>query len=414
MQQNSNRRQIELRRMKRLATSLLGLFTLIFVVSSIFAGDNNIWIGFVQATSEAAMVGAIADWFAVTALFRHPLGLKIPHTAIVPTRKDQIGQTLGRFVKDNFLSAEVVTNKLRSSEAAKQIATWISRPENSKLLANYAAVSLAAVVQVMKDEDIQDLIQQSLTHQIRSTQIAPLLGNVLSLVTSGGRQRELANGTIKLAGQLISDNRAGLKARIEEETPWWLPRNVDEAIYKKIIDTSDRTLREIRRDPDHPFHDKFDEIITNFIENLKHSPEILAKEETIKEDLLQDPLVQEFSSSLWADLKMALLEYSANPNADARRPIQRGVIRLGEALLNDEAMLTKIDGWLQEGAVYLTKEYGYEVEHLISHTISRWDPEETSQKIELQVGKDLQFIRINGTLVGGLVGFIIHGVSLLL
>jgi uncharacterized membrane-anchored protein YjiN (DUF445 family) len=407
-----NGQSSELRKMKRLATSLLGVFSLIYVVS-LLIDQQSVWTGFIQATAEAAMVGAIADWFAVTALFRHPLGLPIPHTAIVPARKDQIGQTLGRFVKENFLQPEVIISKLRSIEAAKQLASWISQPANSDLLANYVAVGLGAAIQVMKDEDIQELIQQSITHQIQVTNISPLLGNGLLLLASGGRQRELANGTITLVGQLVTDNKGAIKARIAQETPWWLPKNLDDVIFEKIIDSTDRMLRDIRRDPKHPFHAKFNEVIESFIEELRSSPDVLAKEAAIKADLLNDPLVQDFSSSLWTDLKTALLTTIANPDADARQPIQRGIIRFAEALLQDQSMLAKVDQWIEAGAVYLAREYGHEVEQLIAHTISRWDPQETSQKIELQVGKDLQFIRINGTLVGGLVGFIIHAISLL-
>jgi uncharacterized membrane-anchored protein YjiN (DUF445 family) len=360
------------------------------------------------------MVGAVADWFAVTALFRHPLGLKIPHTALIPQRKDSIGQTLGQFVKDNFLAGEVVADKLRSMNASRNIAAWISRPANSLLLANYVAVGLAAALQVMKDEDIQELIQQNLTQQIRSAQLAPLLGNVLALITSGERKQKLVQGGVKLAAHLIEENKSTLKKKIAEETPWWLPKNVDNAIYQKIIDASERTLSEVRSDPTHPFHNQIDRLITEFIDDLKHSPDMVARESALKEDLLADPMVQDFSSSLWVDLKASLIAYSSNPDTDTRKPIQQGIIRFGEAILRDEMMLVKIDGWLEEAAVYIVEEYGYEMEQLIAQTIKKWDAEETSRKMELHVGKDLQFIRINGTLVGGLVGFIIHAVSLFL
>jgi uncharacterized membrane-anchored protein YjiN (DUF445 family) len=410
---NEQKQLADLRRMKRLASALFWFFTALFLISSIFV-ERAIWIGFVQATAEAAMVGAVADWFAVTALFRHPLGLKIPHTAIIPQRKDSIGQTLGQFVKDNFLAGEVVADKLRSMNASRNIAAWISRPANSLLLANYVAVGLAAALQVMKDEDIQELIQQNLTQQIRSAQLAPLLGNVLALITSGERKQKLVQGGVKLAAHLIEENKSTLKKKIAEETPWWLPKNVDNAIYQKIIDASERTLSEVRSDPTHPFHNQIDRLITEFIDDLKHSPDMVARESALKEDLLADPMVQDFSSSLWVDLKASLIAYSSNPDTDTRKPIQQGIIRFGEAILRDEMMLVKIDGWLEEAAVYIVEEYGYEMEQLIAQTIKKWDAEETSRKMELHVGKDLHFIRINGTLVGGLVGFIIHAVSLFL
>jgi len=403
----------ELSRMKLLATSLLGLAALIFVVALLLE-ERYPWVSFIRATAEAAMVGAIADWFAVTALFRHPLNLKIPHTAIVPTRKDQIGQTLGRFVKNNFLSAEVISDRLKSMDATRHLAHWISQPNNSQVIARYVALGLAAVVQVMKDEDVQELIQNNLATRIRSIKISPLIGNLLSLITSGNRQQEILSGTLKAMGRLLEENKDTIMETISRETPWWLPQTVDNLIYQKIVTAFENTLQEVNTNPDHPLHKNFNQALTRFIEELKHSPDILAKEESLKEELLQDPAVQEFSSSLWADMKSRLVDHSANPDSDFSKPIQQGIMHFGQTILNNETLLEKIDHWVHEGAVYLVTEYGHEVETLIAYTISKWDAEETSRRIELQVGKDLQFIRINGTLVGGLVGLLIHTISYLI
>lgn len=399
--------------MKLLATSLLVLATIIFFIASIYEAQG-VWIGFVRATAEAAMVGAIADWFAVTALFRYPLGLKIPHTAIIPTRKDAIGRTLGNFIKTNFLAAEVISGRLRSMDVTRQLATWISHPENSRLIANYVAVGVAGVVQVVKDEDVQNLIERNIAARLRSTNIAPILGDVLGFIASGNRQQELLEGTLKFGASFLEENRDVIKSKIAEQTPWWLPQNVDNVIYQKIVDATDRTLQEVSINPDHPLRYRFDQAITRFIDDLKHSPDVLAKEEAFKEEFLQDPVVREFSSSLWIDLKNSLVEHSDNPDSDIRKPIRQGIVRFGETLLENGDLLVKIDRWVHEAALYLVREYGHEVEQLISQTISKWDAAETSRKIELQVGKDLQFIRINGTLVGGLVGFLIHAMAFLI
>lgn len=405
-------RQSELRRMKFLATSLLVVATLIFIVASAFE-ESYVWAGFIRATAEAAMVGAVADWFAVTALFRHPLGLKIPHTAIVPTRKDSIGRMLGRFVRTNFLNTEVIAGKLRSIDVTRHMAKWLSRPENSAMLASYVAVGVAGVVQVVKDEDIQQLIEGNIASRLRATKISPILGEILSLIASGNRQQELLEGTLKIGATFLDENSDVIKARISEETPWWLPQNVDNMIYQKIVDGTNRTLQEVSTNPDHPLRERFDQVITGFIEDLKHSPEVLAKEEAFKEDFLQNPVVQEFSTSLWRDIKAALLNSGSDPNFDVRRPIQQGISRFGQTILENEDLLNKIDHWVHEAALYLVEQYGHEVEQLIAQTISMWDAQETSRKIELQVGKDLQFIRINGTVVGGLVGLLIHTVAFL-
>lgn len=412
MYEDTNK-QAELRRMKLSAAALFWFVTIIFVLASTLE-DQYFWMGFVRATAEAAMVGAIADWFAVTALFRHPMGLKIPHTAIIPSRKDSIGQRFGRFVKSNFLSGEVIGDRLRTMDVTKRVAKWISRPENSELIAGYVAVGLAAVVQVIKDEAVQEIIEHNITIRIRSTQIAPLLGNGISLVLSGHRQQELLHGMLNLGAHLLDENKDVIQKRIGEETPWWLPQTVDNVIYQKIVDAVEKMLREVSSDPNHPLHADFDAVVSRFVEDLKHSPDVVAREEAFKEEFLQHPIVREFSASLWLDIKMSLIEHSAIPDSDLRKPIQQGIMHFGKAILDDEILLEKIDQWVQEGAVYLIKEYGDEVEHLISNTISKWDAEETSRKIELHVGKDLQFIRINGTIVGGLAGLVIHTFSLLL
>ncbi len=408
----TNEKQAELRRMKRLATALLILFTFIFVIASIYEKQYS-WVGFIRATAEASMIGAIADWFAVTALFRHPLGLKIPHTAIVPTRKNIIAIDFARFVQSNFLSGGVVAEKLRSINVAEGVARWLSQPDNSRAVANYAAIGVVGAVQVMRDEDIQAIIEQNIADRVQATKFSPLLGNILALVLSEDRRHKLLTGTLKFGAHFMAENNAAIKQKISEETPWWLPKTVDNLIYKKIIDAVSSMLKEVSEDPNHPLHTNFDDMISGFIDDLKHSPEMIAREESFKEELLQDPAVQEFSISLWADIKQSLIKSSTNPDAYSLTPIQQGVMRLGEAILNDKAMLAKINRWVEEAAIYLIEAYGYEVEQLISQTISRWDGEEASQKIEAHVGKDLQFIRINGTLVGGMIGLVIHTLSVL-
>lgn len=399
--------QQELQQMKFLATALLGVALIIFIIASIFE-EQYIWAGFVRATAEAAMVGAIADWFAVTALFRHPLGLKIPHTAIIPQRKDIIGQTFGRFVKNNFLTEEVVADKLHSMDISQRTAEWLSQPENSALVASYATVAIAAIAEVIKDEEVQDLIEQNLITRIRATQFAPFLGHTLSLVTSSGRQRELLKGTVRLGAYLLTENRAAIEQKISQELPWWLPKNISHKIYEKLVHAVETTAREVNTNPNHSLYARFSLLIDRFVEELKHSPEMLAREEALKEELLQHAVVREFSASLWLDLKRSLLEGSSNPDLDVRSPIQQSLTKIGETILRDETLLKKINRWVEDGAIYIIKEYGHEVELLISQTISRWDAAATSRKVELQIGKDLQYVRINGTVVGGLIGLLIH------
>lgn len=408
---DDTQKQAELDRMKRRATALFGGVSLVFVFSSMIE-SRYAWVSFVRATAEAAMVGALADWFAVTALFRHPLNLKIPHTAIIPNRKDSFGESFGHFVQQHFLSNDVIVRKLRSTNGARRIARWISQPDHSQRLAKHAAVGLAGAVQVIRDEDVQSLIERRLVVRIQSIQVAPLLGNLLALALSGHRQQELLYGLVSLVAHLVKENKDPIRDKISRETPWWLPWPIDDKIYQRLVNTIEKTLRDVESDPHHPLYDKFNTVFSRFVEDLKHSPDVIMKGETIKEDLLQHPIVQDFSSSLWGDIKTSLLEPNSSSDADIRLPLQRGIMNFGSALLSDEVLLDKIDRWMEEAALHLIREYGHEVSHLISQTIKEWDAEAASRKIELQIGKDLQFIRINGTIVGGLAGLVIHVVSL--
>lgn len=403
----------ELYKMKFVATSLLAGAFLIYVTALIFE-DWYAWVGFVRAAAEAAMVGAIADWFAVTALFRHPLGLKIPHTAIVPRRKREIGEKLASFVRQNFLTEEVIADKLRSMELTRRAVEWLGQPENSRLVADQLAAGAVAAIQVMRDEDVQSLIEKQLVARIRSTQFAPLLGNLLSLLTAGNRQQELLMELVKFGSGFLKENRAVILEKINEELPWWAAVwGVDRRIYQTIIHSVDTTLAEVKADPKHPLYRNFEAAVSRLIEGLKTSSELQERETTLKEELLQQPVVQEFSASLWSDIKASLVDRSDNSPLEFSQPVQQMLLRFGEVLQNDPVLYSKIDHWLCEVVIYLTKTYGHEVESLISHTINKWNPEMITDKIETEVGRDLQFIRINGTLIGGLVGLLIYTVSFL-
>ena len=405
-----SQRRVELNRMKWMATSLLGIAFVIFVAAS-FLEERYVWAGFVRATAEAAMVGALADWFAVTALFRHPLGLKIPHTNIVARRKDQIAFSFGEFVKANFLSPEVIGGRLRSLNAARQMAAWLSQPGNSEAVTGSVMIGISAVVEVMKDEDVQQLIEQSVAARVRKIQLAPLAGNLLDVVVSGQRQQELLNGILKLAAALMEENRPAIERKIGQELPWWLPHSLVPAIYHKMTKALERTLGEAGANPDHPLHGQFAALVDRFVADLKHSPDVMAREEALKEELLQHQVVREFSLALWSGWKRSLLRYRQGGPSSLREPIRQGLARLAEATLEDEALQDKLNRWVEDGALFLTTEYGYEVEQLIAQTIQRWDAQATSEKIELQIGRDLQFIRINGTVVGGLAGLVIYTFS---
>jgi uncharacterized membrane-anchored protein YjiN (DUF445 family) len=360
------------------------------------------------------MVGAIADWFAVTALFRHPLGLPIPHTAIIPRRKDSIGASIGRFVQENFLSEAVIRSHLQSVNSAQRVARWISQPAHSARIAGLLTASIGGILQVLNDADVQALIERALVARVRSIHATPLVGRALALVLSEQRQAELLYAILQFAARVLEENKAAIRERINRELPWWLPRSIDKEIYRRLVDGIETTLREVSQDPAHPVHQQFNTAVRQFIEDLRSNPEVIAKGEALKEELLQQPIVRDIAASLWVDLKAWLREQSAKPDSEIQQSIQRAIVQLGLLILRDTALAEKANQWIEQIALYVIREYGSEVAQLIEQTVRNWDAAATSQKIELQIGKDLQYIRINGTVVGGIAGLLIYCAALLI
>jgi uncharacterized membrane-anchored protein YjiN (DUF445 family) len=409
--QNVAERQARLDRMKRFATGLFVFVTIIFVVTRLLE-ERYPWLAPIRAMSEAAMVGALADWFAVTALFRRPMGLPIPHTAIVPTRKDRIGVSLGGFVQNNFLSRELIGAKLRAIGVSRRIAEWLREPANARKISTHVAKALAGTVQVLKDDDVQQLLDKSVIARVRATRVAPVVGNVLSLVTSENKHQELLDEALKLLDRVVEQNDEIIRDRIRAESPWWVPGAVDDRIHDKIVNSIEATLHAISSDPNHPLRQRFDAAVHRFVERLRTSPEVIAKGEELKEQLLAHPSVREFSNAVWADTKAAIVSYSQQPADDEMRPIERGIVSVGETLLEDPELLAKVDGWILDATLYVVEQYRTEVGQFIAETVRAWDPEETTKKIELAVGRDLQFIRINGTIMGALVGLLLYLIGL--
>ena len=410
---NLAERQARLTKMKRIATGLLAFVTVVFIVTRILESTYP-WLAPIRAMSEAAMVGALADWFAVTALFRHPMGIPIPHTAIVPNRKDRIGLSLGGFVQNNFLSRELIASKLEAIGISRRIAAWLKEPANARKVSTHASKALAGTVQVLRDEDVQDLLDRSVIARIRSTRVAPVVGNALGLITASNRHQELLDEALKLLDRVVDQNDEIIRERIRKESPWWLPGAVDDRIHDKIVTSIENLLHAVSSDPNHPLRARFDAAVDRFVERLKTSPEVIAKGEELKEELLAHPSVRQFSAEVWADAKAAIVRYGEG-SADAEiRPVERGIVSLGETMLEDPELLAKVDGWLLEATLYVVEQYRTEVGQFIAETVRGWDPEDTSRKIELAVGRDLQFIRINGTIMGALVGLLLYLIGLAL
>jgi uncharacterized membrane-anchored protein YjiN (DUF445 family) len=398
--------------MKRMATGLLGVAAVIFLFARWFEPGHP-WLGFVRATAEASLVGGLADWFAVTALFRRPLGLPIPHTAIIQTQKERIGRVLGNFVQNHFLSKDVLTARMTSMRMAERAAVWLTEPENSARLARHLAVGVAQAVQTVPEGEVRTLIQESAVTRLRSMQFAPLLANLLSVVSTDQRHQILLDEALRLAGETLDKNRDELRQRIREESPWWVPGAVDNAFQRKIETASQRLIEEVTQNPNHPLRVKFDAAFRDFVDRLKHSPEVIAKTEALKTDLLDHPAVGEFAATLWERARGAAERFTAGAEDEALAPLARGIGAIGASLLANPDRLTELDEFLTNFTSSLLERYRHEVGTLIAETVRQWDPDVAADRLELAVGRDLQFIRLNGTLVGGLAGLVIHTLSVL-
>jgi uncharacterized membrane-anchored protein YjiN (DUF445 family) len=406
---NPEERQRSLDRMKRRATGLLVIMGVIFVATSLLEAQHT-WVGYIRATAEASLVGGIADWFAITALFRHPLNIPIPHTAIIPNRKDRIGRSLGNFVQNNFLSPEVLTAKLRAAQISRRAAEWLADPNNARAAAQNIASILRSAGNVVRDEDVAALLDRSVIEPLRQVPIAPVLAKGLALITVDDRHQQLLDRVIHGLTGLVAENEALIRDRIREESPWWVPKVVDDRIHQKVLGGIERTLFEVGADPDHPLRRQFDELLADWMVQLQDSPEVIARAEAIKHQVLDPETSGRLAASLWQELKEVLGRQSVAHDG-APGAVARGLSALAAAALDDEALLEKIDGWVIAAVLRVVEQHRGEVGQLIAQTVSSWDPEETSRRIELLVGRDLQFIRINGTLVGGLVGLLIYTVT---
>lgn len=397
--------------MKMLATSMLVLAAIIFLIARGFEEEIG-WVGYVRATAEAAMVGALADWFAVTALFKHPLQIPIPHTAIIPKRKNEIGEGLGDFVQSNFLTPEVVGEKLASVEASKRLGGWLRQPENARsMVTEVAGVVNAISVVLADDDDVKLMVDGLVRDRLARIPVAPILGKVIDAGMDGDHHHELYNAVLKGAANFLHDNEATFRRRMMGESPWWVPEPIDDRIFDKIYGAVMTFLREVDSDPDHHIKQDMDTRSREFADQLRTDERMIEQGERLKQELIDHPEFQLWTQDLWSSLQRGFGEATQEADSDTRRRIEEALIKLAERLVDDEALQQKVDAWIESIVVYLAEAGRTEIAGLIANTVEGWDAQDTADRIELQVGRDLQFIRINGTLVGGLAGFLIYALS---
>ena len=406
-------RQRALRRMKLVALGFLIAATVIFLVCTWAqkSGSAAAWVGYVRAAAEAGMVGALADWFAVTALFKHPLGIPIPHTAIIPRKKDQLGEGLGAFVRENFLSQQVVETKLRDAQIAGRVGKWLSEPAHAERVASEASTFLRVGVELLNDDDVQQVIDRLIVRRIAEPQWGPPVGRVLSTLIAENRQEALIQLLCDRAFEWSLNAGETIERVVTRDSPTWSPRFVDQLvgdrIHRELMDFTDK----VRRDPNHELRQSANRFLFEFAADLQHDPATIAKAESVKEQLMAREEVTRAAETAWRTLKRLVLEGVDDPSSALRGRIADSVVRIGESLLEDNELRDKVDNWIVRGAQHLVGQYGVEITSIITETIERWDAEDASRRIELHVGRDLQFIRINGTVVGALAGLLIYTVA---
>jgi uncharacterized membrane-anchored protein YjiN (DUF445 family) len=399
-----------LRRMKRLATSLLVIAAAVFAVSFALQ-DQFPWLGYVRAAAEGAMVGAIADWFAVTALFRHPLGIPIPHTAIIPARKDEIGASLGAFVENEFLSDDVVLGKLRSIGIARRLGGWLAAPGNAERLAAEASVAGRGLLSLLGDDDVEDVIERLARRHLFEPEWGPSIGRVGARLVEADQQRAAVDALLEKAEAWLEAHPEAFGNMVSDRLPRWVPGFVDRLVDDKASREVLAFVRAVQADPRHPLREAIDRYLADLAEALQDDPQTIARVEALKSDLLASPRLREFAGEAWASVKASVEAALADPDSDLRESLRSAVVEVGARLVADEALADKVDAWVTDAAAYVIRTYRHEVAGVITETVERWDAAETTRKLELQVGRDLQFIRINGTVVGALAGLAIYSAA---
>ena len=394
--------------MKRRATGELVFVTAVFLVSLLFDGT---WAEYLRAAAEAGMVGGLADWFAVTALFRHPLGLPIPHTAVIPERKDQFGLTLGEFVQRNFLSSDTLGERVRTARVADRAATWLADPANAANVAGRLADAAAWGIDLIEDEDVHVALDQVVRRRAEATNLAALAGRALRAATATDRHHEVLGAAVAALDRFLDENRETLRTRYHRESPWWLPEAVDDRIFDRLVDGAGRLLGEVAADPDHELRKELDRRLRDLADQLEHSPELRERGEQLKAELLGSPELRTWTRSVWEDAKAALRAQADDPDSEVRRRLATTVASVGHRLQQEPELRDAVEAAAERGARYVAEHFHDEITGLVTSTVQRWDATETSGKLELLLGRDLQFIRINGTVVGGVAGLAIHAVA---
>lgn len=401
-------RERALRRMKRFPLLLLLAMAALFIAT---LGRNEPWAPWVHAFAEAGMIGALADWFAVVALFRHPLGIPIPHTAIIPTRKDELGEAMSRFVSEHFLAPDAVRAKLQTINMAAVATAWLKSARGQERLLNLADAGIRWALEALDERRVRQFLGRVTRKQLESLDLASVLGSTMQWLVKGNRHQDILTQALRYAIIVLSENRENIREKVADESPWWIPGFVDDRILRKVLDRVELRLFEMSLDPDHPLRGKFNDWLTTLAEELKTEPEHRRTGEKFKQQLMENEELLDYLYGLWEDVSNRLAADLDDEQSRTRQEIAQLVERVANELEADAGMQAWINDWLLDALVTVIDQNRTQIASLISDTVKTWDGRDTSRRVELSLGRDLQFIRVNGTLVGGLVGVVIYALT---
>ncbi|MBA2641095.1 MAG: DUF445 domain-containing protein [Nocardioidaceae bacterium] len=393
-----------LRRMRQVAVGLLLLAAIVYVGTLDRGGP---W-PYVHATAEAAMVGAIADWFAVTALFRHPLGIPIPHTALIPRRKQALGVSLQEFVTDNFLVEHVVRDRVTAAGIAGRVGSWLADPAHRTRVVDEGARLARLGLDRIGDDDVAALVEHELVPRLLDEPLSPLVGNLLAEVVRDGAHHGLVDLVVVEVHRWLLVNEETVAAVVGTRAPWWSPGWLDQQVGQRVHTELLGWVTDVRDDPRHEARQALDALLGRLANDLQHDPDTMDAAEQLKRRVLGQPRVVTTATALWNAVRRALVTSLADPDSAVRARAHVQLAALAERLRDDAELRTRLDGYAADLAAFVVTTYGNEITTVITETVDRWDGDEAARRIELHVGRDLQFIRINGTLVGGLAGLVIH------
>jgi uncharacterized membrane-anchored protein YjiN (DUF445 family) len=399
-------------RMRRLANGVLMAIMGVFVFSHMWEPPGQEWDihwRFVRAFAEAAMVGGLADWFAVTAIFRHPLGLPIPHTAVIPKNQDRIADAVGRFIADNFLKPGLVAERVKDKDLSEALGKWLAEPHQSKALAEGLVSAVPSLLDALDDETVAAFLREQASEAVEGASIAPAFGSVLEALAEQGRHQAILDTLLKQGYRLLEENQELIRDRIRGRSGWLMRFvSADKKVADAVISAVNDLLYEVAADREHPLRERLNQMVGEFAENLRRDPDLQARVGSWVQEAARHPSVTGAMEAGWVEFKAALRRDCASSDGRLRNWMQEALTNLGSGLVREQRVREALNARLRSLLVELAARHGEDVARLVSETIRRWDSQTIVDKLEMNVGRDLQYIRLNGTIIGGLVGLVLH------